>query len=165
MTSRERITVLLHHYRDVCEGIPEAGPRPDEVLALMGREWNHPSYQRLERLLVVMHERWPRHRQALRARYERYSERRVAFCVVCEAVEPSSEIGRPHLKTRVAGAKQLCRIGAKAPDMLPRVVRTPSGGDAKLVEEAIEWLERSWGGEVELPTALVGYGAGLRRVA
>ena len=160
MTDRDRIVVLLDHYQAVCEGIPTGGIGDDDdgVLALMCREWNHPSYQRLERLLVVMHERWPRMRAAVRERFERYSERRVAYCVVCHATEPASSIGEPHLRTRVAGAKLLCRIGAKAPDMVPRIVRSHGLFEGQLVEDAVDWLERTWGQPVELPVTLIGFG-------
>lgn len=160
MTNRDRIVTLLEHYQAVCEGI-QTGTEPDaddDLIALMCLEWNHPSYQRLEKLLAIMHQRWPKMRQSLRERYERYAERRVAYCSVCKTIEPASMIGEPHLRATVAGAKLLCRIGAKAPDMLPRIHRVESHVFAYLLSDSIDWLERNWGGEVELPVALIGFG-------
>jgi hypothetical protein len=160
MTNRDRIVTLLEHYQAVCEGIPNGNEPGDDdgVLALMCVEWNHDSYQRLERLLAIMQQRWPKMRQALRERYERYSERRVAYCPVCKQIDDARFIGEPHLRGTVAGAKLLCRTGAKAPDMIPRIHRVESRRFGYLLADAIDWLERSWGGDVELPATLIGYG-------
>lgn len=157
MTRRERIELLLKHYQAVLEGIPGiAEPDDDDLLALMCEEWNHPSYQQLERLLYVMHQRWPRHRQALRVRYERYEERRVAFCTVCGRTEHAEFIGRTHVRGAVAGAKLRCKLGAQTPDMVERIVRI-EGGDPLLVIEAVEWLERHWRGDAIVPATILRY--------
>lgn len=155
MTRRDRIELLLKHYRAVVEGIPGIEePDDDGLLALMCEEWNHPSYQQLERLLNVMHERWPRHRQALRVRFERYDERRVAMCLVCGRTEHAAHIGKAHVRGSVAGAKLRCKLGARTPDMVERIVRVESG-DELLVIEGLEWLDRHWLGEADLPTTII----------
>ena len=156
MTPRDRIAILLHHYRDVCEGIGGIQPRGDDVLALMCEEWNHESYQQLERLLRVMHERWPLLRQALRVRYERYSEHRIAWCVKCGA-HPAGHEGRIH-----------SHPPARSITLVPKVVRVYSQDDRPtVVDDAIAWLERHWRGEVDLPKAIIEHTAAvsLREVA
>ena len=156
MTPRDRIAVLLHHYRDVCEGIAGIEPRGDDVLALMCEEWNHASYQQLERLLVVMHERWARMRQALRTHYERYSEHRIAWCRKCGA-HPANHEGRIHLHPP-----------GRSITLTPKVVRVfPRDDKPTIVDDSLDWLERHWRGEVDLPSAIIQYTAAeaLREVA
>lgn len=155
MTRRERIELLLKHYQAVCEGLPGIEePDDSDVLALMCEEWNHASYQQLERLLKVMHERWPRHRQAIRVRFERYEERRVAYCRVCGKTAPAGLIGEPHVRGTVAGKKLYCRVGTKLVDMILRIERVEYG-DPLLVVEAVEWLDRHWRGEADVPEAIL----------
>lgn len=173
MTPRDRIATLLHHYRDVCDGIPNLrtggcgdgcaldpkdrwlcsryGCDDERVLALMCEEWNHPSYQQLERLLVVMQERWPRIRQAVRSRYERYSERRVAWCPRCGVTNPAQRIGDAH--------KNPCRDRrGNTVEMREKIVRVlPVDDRPELIADALDWLERHWTGEVDLPDSIIAY--------
>jgi hypothetical protein len=158
MTPRDRIAILLHHYRDVCEGIRSNKPRGDELIIGMCEEWNHPAYQQLERLLVEMHQFEPRLRQALRQRFERYSERRVAWCKACNAKEPAFEIGAIHVRELVAGKKLFCRQAGKTVTLQPRIVRVfPTDDDPAAIGDAIDWLERHWTGIVDLPDAVIAY--------
>ena len=156
MTPRDRIAVLLHHYRDVCEGIAGIEPAGDDVLALMCEEWNHSSYQQLERLLVVMHDRWPRMRQAVRTHYERYSEHRIAWCRRCGA-HPVANEGRIHLHPP-----------GRSVTLVAKVVRVyPSNDNLLAIQDALDWLENHWAGEVDLPKAVMDYtsSVALREVA
>lgn len=131
MTPRERIAILLHHYRDVCEGIYTNPAGEDDVgRFLMCRTWNEPPYQQLERLLREMHQTEPRLRQALRVRYERYSERRVAWCRKCGS-HPADHVGRVH-----------AHPPGRAVALKPRVVRSYTRDDRpELVARAEMWLE------------------------
>ena len=149
MTRRDRITLLLEHYQAVMEGLPGIEePDDSDVLALMCEEWNHPSYQQLERLLRVMHERWPVLRVALRMRYERYSERRVAWCPKCGVTEPAARIGSAH--------KNPCRDRRNhLVDMSVRIVR--SSPQVRHETEAVDWLDRHWRGDAAVPDAILRY--------
>lgn len=158
MTPRDRIAILLHHYRDVCEGIPTNKPRGDDLIIGMCEEWNHASYQQLERLLRVMP---PKMRAALRARYERYTEHRIAWCRKCGA-HPAAHA--------VLGAKG--NIHRHPPGrsitLQAKVVRVfPRDDDPAQVGEALGWLELHWAGEVDLPKAIIEHTAAvaLREVA
>ena len=188
---QQKIERLLHHYRDVCDGLRDArgsdpcadgcsldpkdqhlcrmfGCANPGVLALMSEAWNHPSYQRLERLLYVLAERFPKHRAAIRDRYERFSERRIAYCPVCKKVEQANKAGDSHVASVVAGKKLHCRERGIIVNMQIRVDRVPPASDnPKRVEEALEWLTRHWKGPVELPAAVAEIEAEreLRRVA
>src|SRR3972149_4076254 len=131
LTRRDQIAVLLHHYRVVCEGIPGIEePDDEDMLALMCEEWNHPSYQQLERLLRVMGERWPELRGTLRQRYERYSERQAAWCRRC-GEHPVSHVGRYHAHPP----------GRSVP-RCPRIVRWDVA-DPSRISQALEWLRRN----------------------
>lgn len=132
MNPDQLIPILLHHYRDVCEGIYRDPQGEDDVgKDLMCATWNHPAYQELERLLAIMHERWPRLRQALRQRFERYEELRVAWCKRCGA-HPAWHVGRIH--SHPPGRSIALR---------PRVVRVYAE-DARYVDDAIAFLEEHW---------------------
>lgn len=133
MNRREQIERLLWHYRDVCEGIYDDVDGTGEPTSFMCVAWNHPAYQELERLLHVMHERWPRLRQAVRVRYERYSEKRVAWCKKCGA-HPAWHSGRVH---RHPPGRSIA--------LKPHVVRIYSADDsALLVDDATDWLVAHW---------------------
>jgi hypothetical protein len=132
--NRDYIAILLHHYRDVCEGL-YANPRGEDGVGrfLMCETWNHPAYQELERLLTMMHERWPRLRQAVRVRYERYSEHRVAWCKRC-GEHPASAIKSIH-----------SHPPGRSVTLRPRMVRVFGADDDPLaVADAEEWLQRHW---------------------
>src|SRR3972149_6142716 len=80
LTRRDQIAVLLHHYRDVLEGLADVDPEACErcptfcgshdcerfgcvneaFLALMCPAWNHPSYRQLERLRGELARQEPR---------------------------------------------------------------------------------------------------------
>ena len=140
----------------MCEGIAGTEPRGDDVLALMCEEWNHASYQQLERLLTLMHQRWPWMRQAVRARFERYSEHRIAWCAKCGA-HPSAKEGSIHLHPP-----------GRSVTLTAKVVRVlPQDDDPARIGDALDWLERHWKGEVDLPEAIMAYTAAvaLREVA
>lgn len=138
---RTAIETLLHHYRDVLEGIPDREHRSsDELLALMCPAWNHPSYRQLEKLLARMPRRL---RQALRVRYERYSERRVAWCKRC-GEHPARDVGSVHRHPP-----------GRSVSLRPRLVRVlPRDDDPAAVESALDWLLEHWVGRVDLPRSV-----------
>ena len=138
---KPQIQTLLHHYLDVLEGIPDHEHRTsDDLLALMCPAWNSPAYQQLERLLRAMPAGL---RQAIRVRYERYTERRVAFCRRCGA-HPAQKVGNVHRHPP-----------GRAVTLAPKMVRVlPRDDDPKRVESALEWLARHWAGEIVLPKAI-----------
>ena len=164
MTRRDRILVLLEHYRDVLEGIGDSEPgcsgdcslddkdrwlcehygcADERVLALMCRAYNHSSYRQLERLLRLMWERWPRSYVQIQARFVRYSERRVAWCRKCGKTLPAHKIGTVHGR---------CRIKGRLVTLEPRVERVPAVGvDPARVTDAVDWLEQHWQGVAEIP--------------
>jgi hypothetical protein len=144
-TQRPRIEILLNHYRDVLEGLPDREhPLGDDgILALMCPAWNSPAYQQLEHLLRVLHERFPRQRQALRVRHERYTERKVAYCRKC-GVHPWKAIGSVH-----------SHPPGRSIALYPKMLRVLPGDDnPRRVEEAIEWLCRHWRGQIVIPKSV-----------
>jgi len=138
----EFVATLLHHYRDVLEGIPDGEHnRSDDLLALMCRAWNHPSYQRLETLLAEMPGSL---RAAVRVRFERYSEVRVAWCRKC-GQHPAWHVGRVH--SHPPGRSVVLR---------PRVVRVMHPSDSpQRVALALEWLAGNWRRPLDLPKAIL----------
>lgn len=141
---RQAIETLLHHYRDVLEGVPDREHRSsDELLALMCPAWNHRSYQQLERLLYVMQQRWPKLRQALRVRFERYTERRVAWCKRC-GEHPARDVGTIHRHPP-----------GRSVALKPKLIRVPpDDDDPRRVDEALDWLVEHWVGRVDLPRSV-----------
>lgn len=149
MTERERIVTLLEHYRDVLDGLDEHGAdsvhvKGDwaDVLALMCSAWNAPAYRELERLLVVMRERWPKLYQAIRARFLDYADVRQAYCKGTRrdngkrcGWHPSTEIGRVH------GG---CLHRGRTVTLEARMRRVRPVYDAIALGDALEWLERHW---------------------
>lgn len=162
MTPRQRLEILLDHYRDVLEGARDrsAGcsregcrlaPRDrwlcqvygcadaEGVLALMNRDWNHASYQQLERLLGRMREDAPRLAWNLLRRFLHYHEVRRAWCRKC-GFHPPGHVGRVH-----------AHPPGKSVTLVARVKREHGTADLAAVERAIDWLLERWEGEVELP--------------
>lgn len=166
MTDRDRITVLLERWRDVQPGLVDtdgiAGSAAGYALLADG-PWKHPSYRKLERYVAELRRENARLARHLLRYYLHYDEVRRALCRVCGSVEAAGEIGRPHRATTVAGKRLYCRVGNTAPDMAPVIARMPPADcSTAAVEEAIDWLEKRWPGEVDLPRELVG---GTRAVA
>lgn len=189
-----KIEKLLHHYRDVLDGLRDAkgtdpcsdgcsldpkdqhlcrrfGCANPGVLAMMSEAWNHPSYQRLEHLLRVMGERFPGLRVALRDRYERFSERIIAVCPKCGFKAPAvmaNQEDKQHHVTLTAAGKLYCRKNGILVTFERKHERVPPSSDnPKKVDDALEWLTRHWSGAVELPAAVAEIEAEreLRRVA
>lgn len=141
MTRRDRIVTLLEHYRDVLEGLHE-GSRPDEVLALMCRAWNHSSYQQLERLLARLRAEEPRLARHLLRYHLDYREVRRAWCRRC-GDWPAAHIGRVHAR---------CKAKGRSTTLVPRVVRFPPDDVvSSAVEDATDWLVERWVGEPDIP--------------
>lgn len=162
----EFIHTLLYHYRDVLEGIRDQTPRGscsdgcslanadrwlcrangcanEGVLALMCESYNHPSYQRLEQLLGAMDNRNPRQRHALRSRYERYTEKRVAWCRKC-GEHPITALKAVHRHPP-----------GRSVVLKPKIVRVlPLDDDPKLVAEATVWLAANFARQALLPKAI-----------
>ena len=138
ISTRDHITTLLDHYRDVLEGIYDRG-KADDILALMCESWNHPSYQTLEALLERMkHERpWPR--AHLLRRYLHFHEVRRAYCRKC-GTHPAKAIGSVH---RHPPGRSVTLVAVTA-----RV--TPDDVSEAEVSHALDWLEASWPADVPL---------------
>ena len=146
MTRHDRILVLLEHYRDVLEGLRDRQSSDGYLVIGMCRAWNHASYQELERLLPLLRERMPRLHDAVVTRYLGYFERRVGWCRKCEATLSTSRLGKAH--GTPAG---YCRLKGVLVMVEPRVVRIGGEGRDADLRNAVEWLERHWRGEVEIP--------------
>lgn len=145
MTTRERITVLLEYLVDVREGLPEKErSRSDEMLALMCEAWNSPPYQELERLLPLMRWAEPRNYWHLAERWLRYGEARRAWCRRC-GLHHASEIGKIHVHPP-----------GRSVTLQPRIERTwHPAMDPHLADRGVEWLERHFRVEPELPKAVL----------
>lgn len=161
MNQRQRIELLLEHYREVLEGVQEHDDERDPcavecsladrdkwlcvrygcasqgVIAAMCAAWNAPAYQRLEKLLRLMRERWPREYQAVRLRYLDYVEVRAAWCRRC-GWHPATSIGRVH-----------AHPPTRSVTLVPKVRRTFADElDGRALTDAVEWLDRRWGDDL-----------------
>lgn len=144
-TRRERIVVLLENYVDVESGLRDR--RGDgEHLPLMCRPWNQPreGYPELDHQLGRMRSLEPTLYWHLSQTFFHATHRRVLQCPRCRGVVPtwSSVNFHKHGHSNVA--------------VVPRVVRVVHGQvRTQSVEDAIDWLERSWRGEVFVPDELL----------
>ena len=141
---KESIAVLLEHYRDVLDGIPDREHRgSDDLLALMCPAWNHRSYQQLERRLRDLKAERPKLHAKLETRYLRYTERRVAWCKRC-GEHPASHVGNVHRHPP-----------GRSVSLKPKMLRVlPRNDDPAGVAQALDWLEARWVGRADLPKAV-----------
>ena len=141
---RAAIETLLHHYRDVLEGIPDKDRRAsDDLLALMCPAWNHRSYRQLERRLEQLKAERPVLHAKVVTRYLRYSERRVAWCKKC-GEHPASQVGDVHRHPP-----------GRSVSLKPKLIRVlPDNDDPAGVELALDWLEARWVGRADLPRSV-----------
>lgn len=151
MTRRDRIVLLLEHYRDVLHGLDEHGPDSvhvhgdwDRLIPAMCEAWNSPAYQQLERLLAVMRERWPRLWLHLRKRYLDYDEVYSGWCKRC-GWHPSTAIGKNH-----------SHPPGRSITVAPRIRRVlPVDLSEPELADGLEWLERHWSGACEIPEEIM----------
>ena len=141
---RERIVVLLENYVDVVEGLRDrmgAG----EHIPLMCRAWRVPrqGYPELDHQLGLMRLAAPSLYWHLAQTYFHAPRRRVLQCPRCRAVLPSWHTVNFH------------KHGHSNVAIVPKVVRVVNRGVVvQSVDDAIDWLERSWRGEVFVPDEL-----------
>jgi hypothetical protein len=139
----ELIDFLLQHLEDVRAGVRDQG-EAGEHIPLMCACWNHPSYQKLEALLVRLRHEQPRLARHLLENYFA-PRRRVLACGGCGRMWDAWATVSFH------------RHGRKSIAVVPRVVRRTSPElRSELVSAGIMWLEREWQGEVYLPDELLG---------
>lgn len=141
---RQAIETLLHHYRDVLEGIPDKEhSRSDDLLALMCPAWNHRSYRQLEQRLAELKKARPKLHAKLETRFLRYTERRIAWCKKC-GEHPASDVGAVHRHPP-----------GRSVSLRPKMVRVlPRNDDPIGVALALDWLEARWLGRADLPKAV-----------
>jgi len=142
---RERIVVLLEHYVDVVEGLRDR-LGSGEHIPLMCRAWRVPSegYPELDHQLGLMRSTAPTLYWHLAQTYFHSTRRRVLYCPRCRAVLPSWSSTNFH------------RHGHATVAVVPRVVRITSPNvQVRSVDDAVDWLERHWRGEVFVPDELL----------
>lgn len=144
MTRQERIQFLLEHLADVQAGVRDRGTGGDHI-PLMCRSWNHPSYQELERLLVLIRSAAPRGYRAVVGMYVHPRFVRRAVCSRCGAVEPPELVGELHRHTARSGFA-----------FVARMVRVPLYPvEQHEVDGAIGWFDEHWQGGVFVPDELL----------
>jgi len=142
---RERIVVLLENYVDVESGMRDRRGS-GEPLPLMCRAWRVPrqGYPELDHQLNEMRNQAPTLYWHLAHTYFYAPRRRVLQCQRCKAVMPSWQ------KTT-----HFHKHGHSNVAVVPRVVRvTHPSVQTKSVDEAVDWLERSWRGAGFIPDEL-----------
>ena len=142
---RARIVALLEHYTDVVEGLRERLGE-GEHMPLMCRAWRVPSqgYPELDHQLGLMRSTAPTLYWHLSQTYFHATHRRVLCCPRCRAVLPAWSSTSFH------------RHGHDTVAVVPRVVRITSPNvQVRSVEDAVDWLERHWRGEVFVPDELL----------
>ena len=149
MTRRERIEFLLENYLEVEHGLQEPRSGPGDYVPQMCRAYRHPSYIELRRCLDILQRRRPVVWWHLAETYFRFEERRVTVCPRCKKEYPPGLLdGMAH------------KHGNKSVDLVPMIVRRISKlVDTRRVEEAIDWLEDVFRGEVFIPDELLVYAA------
>lgn len=141
---RERIVVLLENYVDVVEGLRDR-LGSGEHLPLMCRAWRVPAqgYPELDHQLGIMRASEPSLYWHLAQTYFHSTRRRVLECPRCRAVMPTWHSANFH------------KHGHSNVAVVPRVIRiVRSEVRAQSVEDAIDWLETNWRGEVFVPDEL-----------
>jgi hypothetical protein len=172
MNRRERIVTLLEHYADVVEGLRDRGDgQPDAcsvpckdwerlcshfgcaqadggVLAMMNRAWNHPSYRELERLRVALRHQEPSLYWHLAQTYFFAPVQVRLVCPHCwDTLRKRGESWPAHSSQLTHHHPSKGRI-----PLVPRSVRRVSQAvEPESVEEAIEWLDDRWVGDVFVP--------------
>lgn len=148
----EHLATLLEHYQDVLDGIQDGESSfdgPGDGLALMCEAWNHPAYQQLERLRIVLGSEEPALYWQLAEVYFRAPRKRVAVCPRCgrESVPRVEEY--PGASALGYGS---CKHGSDRVKLQPVVKRVVSAAvEPVIVVLAIQWLEERWAGGVFVP--------------
>lgn len=152
LTAREqKIELLLTWYMDVLEGWQEMGRGADGMgVKLMGRAWNHPTYQELQRCLIRLRDEENATYWHVRETFQA-ARRTVLACPRCFAV---SEVAAKHFDANGA-----VKIRHKHPDVVFFVRKTVPAVNAavrpEVVRDGIRWIASAFAGEPFVPDELL----------